>query len=111
MSKVEQFFNTVDFSGETDLKDRLRKKLFGNREQSISDQNSRNKNDDCSSRKIPARQLSLDELELVNAAGNPAMQQQNSAKRDKSKPLLEGQRKSLWDNTFSGTIADHDAEE
>ena len=89
MSNVEQFFNSVDFSGETDLKDRLRKQLFGNREQSISDQNSRNKNDDGSSRKIPARQLSLDELELVNAAGDLAMQQRNSAKREKSKQFPE----------------------
>lgn len=111
MSKVEQFFNTVDFSGETDLKDRLRKQLFGNREQSISDQNSRNRNDDDSSRKFPARQLSLDELELVNAAGDPAMQQQNSAKREKSKQLPEGQGKIPWDNSFSGKTAVHDAED
>jgi hypothetical protein len=115
MSKVEQFFNKVDFSGETDLKDRLRNQLFGNTKKSISEQDFRDRSagisNEISNRKTPARQLSLDELELVNAAGNLAMQQQSSASRTKSKQLPEGQGKNPWDSTFSGKITDHDAGE
>lgn len=115
MSKVEQFFNKVDFSGETDLKDRLRNQLFGNTKKSISEQDFRDRSagisNEISNRKTQARQLSIDELEHVNAAGNLAMQQQSSASRTKSKQLLEGQGKNPWDNTFSGKITDHDAGE
>ena len=115
MSKVEQFFNKVDFSGETDLKDRLRNQLFGNTKKSISEQDFRDRSagisNEISNRKTQARQLSLDELELVNAAGNLAMQQQSSASRTKSKQLQEGQGKNPWDSTFSGKITDHDAGE
>lgn len=111
MSKVEEFFNKVDFSGETDFRDRLRKQLFENNKKSISEQDFRNQSAEINGRRTPARQLSLDELELVNAAGNPAMQQQSSAKRVTSKQLLERQGNNPWDNTFSGKITDHDAEE
>lgn len=115
MSKVELFFNKVDFSGETDLKDRLRNQLFGNTKKSISEQDFRDRSagisNEISNRKTQARQLSLDELEHVNAAGNLAMQQQSSASRTKSKQLPEGQGKNPWDSTFSRKITDHDAGE
>lgn len=111
MSKVEQLFKTVDFSGETDFKDRLRKHLFESREKAISDQDSRVGNEDGSSRKSSARPLSLDELELVNAAGDLAMQQHNPAGRAKSKFLQKGQENNSWTNTFSGKITDHETGE
>ena len=99
MSKAEQIFKTVDFSVETDLKERLRKQLFENREIKLSEKGLRDNGDNDGSqvvgkvvgnvgngggssagrntggRRSSARQLSFDELDLVNAAGNIAMQQ------------------------------------
>ena len=75
MSKAEQFFNTVDFSVETDFKERLRKQLFESSEGSISEQSLHDNKAAVHKKKESARELSLDELEMVNAAGNIAMQE------------------------------------
>ena len=133
MSKAEQIFKTVDFSVETDLKERLRKQLFENREIKLSEKGLRdNDNNDGSQvvgkvvgnvgngggssagrntggRRSSARQLSFDELDLVNAAGNIAMQQDSSG-RGKPGKAKDSQNKNSWNNPFSGNLLDNDKE-
>ena len=133
MSKAEQIFKTADFSVETDLKERLRKQLFENREIKLSEKGLRDNGDNDGSqvvgkvvgnvgngggssagrntggRRSSARQLSFDELDLVNAAGNIAMQQDSSGKAKPAKPK-DHQSKNPWNNPFSGNILDNDKE-
>lgn len=129
MSKAEQIFKTVDFSVETDLKERLRKQLFENREIKLSEKGSRDNSDNDGSkvvgnvgsgvgssagrnaggRRSSARQLSFDELDLVNAAGSIAMQQDSSGKAKPAKPK-DPRGKNPWSNPFSGNILDNDKE-
>ena len=136
MNKAEQFFNTVDFSIETDFKDRLRKQLFEKfensertiPEQSLSDDsgdvnnavsinadaananaiNTDVINADFHKRKDSARELSFDELELVNAAGNISMHGQTLINKNKSKPIQDKPDASPWSKPFCGNISDHD---
>ena len=108
MNKAEQFFNTVDFSVETDFKERLRKQLFESSEGSISEQSLHDNKAAVHKKKESARELSLDELEMVNAAGNIAMQGQTLTNRAKSKPIQDKTGLDPWAKPFSGNIADQD---
>lgn len=133
MNKAEQFFNTVDFSIETDFKERLRKQLFENSERTIPEQSLSDDSGDVNNtdsintdvtdtnavnadvinaniykRKDSARELSFDELELVNAAGNISMQGQTLINRSKSKPIQDKTDASPWSKPFCGNISDHD---
>lgn len=122
MSKAEQIFKTADFSVETDLKERLRKQLFENREITLSGKGLGDSSDkggggnvvgsvgrNAGGRRSSARQLSFDELDLVNAAGNIAMQQESTGigKAGKAK---DSQNKNPWNNPFSGNLLDNDKE-
>lgn len=75
MSKAEELFEKVDFSLETDLKDRLRNQLFKNGGESASRQDAMHGNREKGGRKGSVRKLDFEELEYVNAAGNTAMQE------------------------------------
>lgn len=122
MSKAEQIFKTADFSVETDLKERLRKQLFENGEITLSGKGLRDSSDkggggnvvgsvgrNAGGRRSSARQLSFDELDLVNAAGNIAMQQDSSG-RGKPGKAKDSQNKNPWNNPFSGNLLDNDKE-
>ena len=121
MSKAEQIFKTADFSVETDLKERLRKQLFENGEITLSEKGLRDSSDkgggnvvgsvgrNAGGRRSSARQLSFDELDLVNAAGNIAMQQDSSG-RGKPGKAKDSQNKNPWNNPFSGNLLDNDKE-
>ena len=118
MSKAEQIFRTADFSVETDLKERLRKQLFENREITLSGKGLRDSGGgnvvgsvgrNAGGRRSSARQLSFDELDLVNAAGNIAMQQDSSG-RGKPGKAKDSQNKNSWNNPFSGNLLDNDKE-
>ena len=52
MSKAEQIFKTADFSVETDLKERLRKQLFENREIELSEKGLRDNGDNDGSQVV-----------------------------------------------------------
>lgn len=111
MNKAEQFFNTVDFSVETDFKERLRKQLFDNIERSFSEQNLKYNSADIHNtqkKRKSARELSIDELEMVNAAGNISMQEKALRNRVKSKPIQDRPDQNPWNTPFSGNIANHD---
>lgn len=108
MSKAEQFFNTVDFSVETDFKERLRKQLFENSDRSISEQSLQDKSADVHKRKESARELSIEELDMVNAAGNIAMQGKTLVNRTKSKPIQDKPDQNPWNKPLSGNIADQE---
>ena len=126
MSKAEQIFKTADFSVETDLKERLRKQLFENGEITLSEKGLGDSSDkggggnvvgsvvgsvgrNAGGRRSSARQLSFDELDLVNAAGNIAMQQDSSG-RGKAGKAKDSQNKNPWNNPFSGNLLDNDKE-
>ena len=108
MNKAEQFFNTVDFSVETDFKERLRKQLFESSEGSISEQSLHDNKAAVHKKKESARELSLDELEMVNAAGNIAMQEKTLINRVKPKPILDKPDQNPWNKSLSGNIADQE---
>ena len=112
MSKAEQLFKEVDFSHETDFKDRLRKHLFEDSEKSLSNKEWRDGSDGVYDRRVSARQLSLEELEHVNAAGILGVNQglRNPVNRLKFKRPHDWQEKSPWTDSFSGDIPDHDIE-
>ena len=122
MSKAEQIFKTADFSVETDLKERLRKQLFENREITLSEKGLGDSSDKggggnvvgsvgriAGGRRSSARQLSFDELDLVNAAGNIAMQQDSSGSRKPGK-AKDSRNNNPWNNPFSGNLLDNDKE-
>lgn len=69
MSKVEQIFESVDFSEDTDLKDRLRAQLFGDNNPASSSIVAFPGNRNSGGRSMSGRILSFDELEMVSAAG------------------------------------------
>ena len=108
MNKAEQFFNTVDFSVETDFKERLRKQLFESSEGSISEQSLHDNKAAVHKKKESDRELSLDELEMVNAAGNIAMQEKTFINRVKPKPIMDKPDQNPWNKPLSGNIADQD---
>ena len=121
MSKAEQIFKTADFSVETDLKERLRKQLFENGEITLSEKGLGDSSDkgggnvvgsvgrNAGGRRSSARQLSFDELDLVNAAGNIAMQQDSSG-RGKAGKAKDSRNKNPWNSPFSGNLLDNDKE-
>lgn len=130
MSKAEQIFKTADFSVETDLKERLRKQLFENGEITLSEKGLGDSSDkggggnvvgsvggnvvgsvgrNAGGRRSSARQLSFDELDLINAAGNIAMQQDSSG-RGKAGKAKDSQSKNPWNSPFSGNLLDNDKE-
>lgn len=122
MSKAEQIFKTADFSVETDLKERLRKQLFENGEITLSEKGLGDSSDkggggnvvgsvgrNAGGRRSSARQLIFDELDLVNAAGNIAMQQDFSG-RGKAGKAKDSRNKNSWNNPFSGNLLDNDKE-
>ena len=87
MDLMEEVLKSADFSGETDLKDRLRAQLFN--ENNISSL----KKDDLTGGKNNgkqnsfARELSLDELDFVTAAGDAHYQRKKSSVEDVLNPL------------------------
>ena len=108
MSKAEQVFKTVDFSAGTDLKERLRKQLFENNENFLLEKGLREDSNKASSRKGSARQLSFDELEMVNAAGILAMQSQNLKDRVKPKLFQNILENNSLNDPFFQNDPDHD---
>ena len=84
MDLMEEVLKSADFSGETDLKDRLRAQLFN--ENNISSL----KKDDLTGGKHKgkqnsfARELSLDELDFVTAAGDAHYQDANYQRKESS---------------------------
>ena len=84
MDLMEEVLKSADFSGETDLKDRLRAQLFD--ENNIPSL----KKDDLTGGKNNgkqnafARELSLDELDFVTAAGDAHYQDANYQRKKSS---------------------------
>ena len=84
MDLMEEVLKSADFSGETDLKDRLRAQLFD--ENNIPSL----KKDDLTGGKHKgkqnsfARELSLDELDFVTAAGDAHYQDANYQRKKSS---------------------------
>lgn len=109
MIKAEQVFKKVDFSVETDFKERLRQQLFEQKERARSEQVLREGSVEAGRRKTGGRQLSFDELDLVNAAGSIDMQQESAGRGNPGKDR-DRQRKTPWNNTFSGNLFDNDTE-
>ena len=117
MSKVEQVFKSADFSGETDLKLRLRAQLFNN---TGTFSNGR------SSRRGKIRELRFDELDQVTAAGDIHGQQKNVPAEDMSatqggalgrnrpdqrkpsKPSLDEELKRQWTGPLTGIPVEKD---
>lgn len=91
MSKAEQIFESADFSGETDFKDRLRVQLFDDNTPASSELVDQNADQKSDKKETYGQILSFDELEMVSAAGDSTSYRNQAA--------LKTQRKS---NTQSG---------
>lgn len=85
MSKAEQIFESADFSGETDLKDRLRIQLFDDNSPASSELIDHNSDQGFDKKLTYGRILSFDELEMVSAAGNSTSYRNQAAPKTERK--------------------------
>ena len=91
MKNAELIFKSADFSRETDFKNRLRTQLFDDYMKPSLIQNSFSVKKSSGRSGRFARELSVDELELVTAAGDIAVQ---SKQQRSNRGTPEEERKS-----------------
>lgn len=108
MSKAENIFKGADFSTETDFKDRLRTQLFGGEDNSSSRQVKPVFKVYSGKGRSNARELSMDELDLVTAAGDKAMLKNTNAEEilQKTKNTLDKDLLDQFKTPISGGISD-----
>ena len=85
MSKAEQIFESADFSGETDFKDRLRVRLFDEHQSSSLESVVQRSTPQSREKTAPGRVLSFEELEKVSAAGDGTAYRKRSPEEEQRK--------------------------
>lgn len=87
MDLMEEVLKSADFSGETDLKDRLRAQLFDENDIPSLKKDDLTGGKNNGKQNSFARELSLDELDFVTAAGDAHYQRKKSSVEDVLNPL------------------------
>ena len=111
MKNVELIFKSADFSRETDFKNRLRTQLFDDYMKPSLVQNSFSVKKGSGRSGRFARELSVDELELVTAAGDIAVQSSSEVtgelRKKNGNPLSVEIRKEPAGPLASKNIGNH----
>ena len=89
MSKAEHIFESADFSGETDFKERLRVQLFDDNSPASSELIDQNADLRFDKKETYGRILSFDELEMVSAAGDSTSYRNQAALKTLGKSNIQ----------------------
>ena len=87
MDFMEQILKSADFSGETDLKDRLRAQLFNNNNVQSLKKDDQTGGKQNGKRNAFSRELSLEELDFVTAAGDAHYEKKKTSAEDFLNPV------------------------